>query len=159
MKKLIVFLPLYVAVLMSGCISHNANTDSAPLQVRLIANELKADMQVGEKISGQGKAVYLFYWIPLPGTSNNYAKGVLYDGSVITNGAIYPHTAQDVPFFSFFQASGSRAVEAATYDAVTKSNADVIIAPRYEVDKQDYFIFQLEEAKVQGYKGTIKNIH
>lgn len=159
MKKLIVLLSLYVVVLTSGCISHNANTNSAPLQVRLTANELKADVTVGEKISGQGKAVYLFYFIPLPGTSTNYAKGVLYDGSVITNGAVYPHTVTDVPFFSFFQASESRAVGAATYDAVTKSNADVIIAPRYEVEMQNYFIFQLEEAKVHGYKGTIKNIH
>lgn len=162
MKKLIVPLLLSV-VLSSGCIAHNTNTASAPLQVRLTANELKADVAVGDKISGQSKITY-FLGIPF-GSSNKYADGILYDGAIVTQAGVYnPYSpqAQDLfsSLFSLFVGNiQQEAAAQAAYDAITKSGADIIIAPRYVLDVQDFWIVKNVEAQVSGYKGTIKSIH
>lgn len=162
MKKFIIPL-LFSVALTSGCISHNANTASAPLQVRLTANELKADVAVGDKISGQAKITY-FLGIPF-GSTNKYADGVLYDGSVITQGGVYnPYSPQAQDFFAslfslFVGNIQQEAAAQAAYDAISKSNADIIIAPRYVLDVQDFWIVKNVEAQVTGYKGTIKSIH
>lgn len=160
MKRVILPFMFSVVVLASGCVTHTNNTASAPLQVRLNANELKADVAVGEKIAGQGRMVYLLGLWALPGSSDKFATGVQYDGSVITHGAILPHTSGEATWIPFIETSliEHRAVAAATHDALTKSSADVIIAPRYELEKQNYILFSIHEAKVSGYKGTIKSI-
>ncbi len=38
------------------------------------------------------------------------------------------------------------------------SGSDLIVAPRYEVNVQDYFIFKKVDVKVTGNKGSINNI-
>ena len=165
MKKVKLIVPLLfsVGILASGCIAHNANTASAPIQVRLTANELKADVAVGEKIAGQAKITY-FLGIPF-GSSNKFADGVLYDGSVVTQAGIYnPYGAQPADFvtalFSLFTFGVQHeAASQAAYDAISKSGADIIIAPRYVVDVQEFWIFKNVEAQVTGYKGTVKGIH
>lgn len=164
MKKLRLIAPLLfsVAALASGCIAHNANTVSAPLQVRLAANELKADVAVGEKISGQAKITY-FLTIPF-GSSNKYADGVLYDGAVVSQLGVYnPYAVQPGDFFSglfnLFSVGAHEAAAQAAYDAISKSGADIIIAPRYVADVQDFWLFKNVEVQVTGYKGTVKGIH
>lgn len=47
---------------------------------------------------------------------------------------------------------------AAAYKAVKSSGADLIIAPRYEVTEQDYFIFKKVDVTVKGNKGNIRSI-
>ena len=53
----------------------------------------------------------------------------------------------------------SSAKAAAAYKAVKASGADVIVAPRYEVDVQDYLVYKAVNVKVTGQKGTISSIH
>ncbi|MNJ65920.1 hypothetical protein D3C77_619600 [compost metagenome] len=52
----------------------------------------------------------------------------------------------------------SSAKAAAAFKAVKSSDADLIVAPRYEVSVQDYFVFKKVDVKVTGSKGSIKNI-
>ena len=164
MKKLRLIAPLLfsVAALASGCIAQHSNTLSAPMQVRLTANELKADVAVREKISGHAKITY-FLTIPF-GSSNKYADGVLYDGAVVSQLGVYnPYAVQPGDFFSslisLFSVGAHEAASQAAYDAISKSGADIIIAPRYVTDVQDFFIFKNVEVQVTGYKGTVKGIH
>ena len=150
MKKFVApLLLLSVVVLASGCISHNGNTASAPLHVNLVANDLKADVTVGEKISGQAKMTY--FMIFEFGGTGKYADGVSYDGTSTQLGG---------NLFSSLLAGDTYAgvKSSAAYDAISKSNADIIISPRYVVDVQDFGIFKTVEVKVTGYKGTIKSI-
>ena len=149
MKKLIAPLLLSVVALASGCVSQNVNTASAPLHVNLVANDLKADVVVGEKISGQAKVTY--FMIFEFGGTGKYADGVSYDGAST-------RMAGDI-FSSLLAGNTYAGVKAsAAHDAISKSTADVIISPRYVLDVQDFFIFKTVEAKVTGYKGTIKSI-
>lgn len=149
MKVMIPLLLFSVAALTTGCISHNANTSSAPLQVNLVSNELKADVVVGEKISGQAKITY-FFGIPF-GSTNKYADGVFYDGMIVDKSGWLASVMS-------LLGSVNEAKASAAYDAISKSNADVIISPRYTMDIQDFWIFKNVEAQVTGYKGTIKSI-
>ena len=52
----------------------------------------------------------------------------------------------------------SSAKAAAAFKAVKNSNADLIVAPRYEVSVNDYFLFKKVDVKVTGSKGTIRSI-
>ena len=47
---------------------------------------------------------------------------------------------------------------AAAFKAVKSSGADLIVAPRYEVSVQDYFVFKKVDVKVTGNKGNIAGI-
>lgn len=150
MKKIVApLLLLSVVMLTSGCTIHNANTASAPLHVNLVSNDLKADVAVGEKISGQAKVTY--FMIFEFGGTGKYADGVSYDGTSTQVGG---------DIFAALLAGNTYAgvKSSAAYDAISKSNADVIISPRYVLEVQDFLIFKTVEAKVTGYKGTVKSI-
>lgn len=47
---------------------------------------------------------------------------------------------------------------AAAYKAVKSSGSDLIVAPRYEVNVEDYFIYKKVDVTVTGNKGSIKSI-
>ncbi len=143
MKKL--WMPaLVVAALIttSGCTSHNINQPTAPL-VGQVDAKLKADVKVGEKITGQSSTNILFGWLQVGGDSQ-FADGVGYGGSSGSG-------------FSLLDPVAS-AKAAAAYKAVNSSGSDLIVAPRYEVNVADYFIFKKVDVTVTGNKGTINNI-
>jgi hypothetical protein len=50
------------------------------------------------------------------------------------------------------------AKSAAAYKAVTTSGADLIVAPRYDVHVEDYFVYKTVNVKVTGKKGTVTAI-
>ncbi len=143
MKKFALPALLSVAVLASGCATHNVSQPTAPLN-GYVDTGLKADVTVGEKISGESNVKILFGLFKLGG-SNKYADGVTFGSSASPFG------------FSGLDPISS-AKSAAAYDAVQKSGADVIVAPKYLVDVQDYFLFRDVKVTVSGYKGTINNI-
>lgn len=132
------------AILASGCSSYNISQPIAPVAGAVKTN-LKADVAVGESISGESKVNILFGFLKLGGDSH-FADGVTYgadSGSALSLAAFDPV---------------SSAKAAAAYKAVKSSNADLIVAPRYEVSIQDYFIFKKVDVKVTGNKGSINNI-
>ncbi|MNC56716.1 hypothetical protein D3C75_1063350 [compost metagenome] len=47
---------------------------------------------------------------------------------------------------------------AAAYKAVKASNADLIVAPRYEISEENYFVFKKVSVTVKGSKGNIRSI-
>ncbi len=128
----------------SGCVSYNMSQPAAPLSGE-VKSELKADVKVGEVISGESSTNILFGWLALGGDTQ-YADGVTY-GAAGGSGLGLP-----IPD------PVSNAKAAAAYKAVKSSGSALIVAPRYEVTVNDYFIFKQVNVKVTGNKGSIQSI-
>ena len=128
----------------SGCTTYNISQPSAALDQE-VKTGLKADVAVGETISGQSQVNILFGFLKFGGDSQ-FADGVTYGGE-----------SGGLGLSAFDPISSAKA--AAAFKAVKSSGSDLIVAPRYEVNVQDYFIFKKVDVKVTGNKGSIKSIH
>ncbi|MBK8972854.1 MAG: hypothetical protein IPM37_16530 [Hahellaceae bacterium] len=139
---------LLAVSLTAGCASHNISQPSAPIQ-SVISAPLEADIELGQDISGDSNATILF-GIFLLGQDNKYADGITYT------------TGQSTVDRGFFGGVLGQAIDgtkaAAAYKAVTASGADVIVAPRYVIDTQDYVILKQVSVSVKGKAGKIQNI-
>ncbi|MGV8920073.1 MAG: hypothetical protein ACOH2R_20090 [Pseudomonas sp.] len=143
MKKL--YLAAAVATLIattSGCVSYNASQPTAPI-TGAVTTDLKADVKVGEQITGESSTNILFGWLNVGGDTQ-FADGVTYDGS----------GGSAIGFLD----PVSSVKAAAAYKAVKSSGADLIVAPRYEVTVENYFVFKKVSVKVTGNKGSIASI-
>jgi len=143
MKKL--YLSAAVAALIattSGCVSYNMSQPSAPISGAVTA-DLKANVKVGEQISGESSTNILFGWLSVGGDTQ-FADGVTYGGA--------GGSAIGLPD------PISAVKAAAAYKAVKSSGSDLIVAPRYEVTVEDYIVFKKVNVKVTGNKGSIDSI-
>jgi uncharacterized protein YceK len=137
-KSSIAVLFVLLMVLVSGCSTLNQSQHSSNLQITTVA-PLQADIEVGKKISGSAsmtRILGIFNFGP-----NEYVDGVNYgDGgnSLFT-------------FSNYNELKG-----AAAYVAVTAAKADVIIAPQYIVQQNNYILFKTINVTVNGYEGNIK---
>ncbi|RON68807.1 hypothetical protein [Pseudomonas fluorescens] len=126
----------------SGCTSYNISQPSSPIDSQVKA-ELKADVTVGEAISGQSSVNILFGVLKFGGDTQ-FADGVSYGGdSGAGLGLLDPVSAVK---------------SAAAYKAVKSSGADLIVAPRYEINEDNYFVFKKVSVTVKGNKGLIRSI-
>lgn len=128
--------------LLTGCASQNVIQPTLPLG-GAVKTGLKADVKVGETITGESSVNILFSVLKLGGDTQ-FADGVTYGGG---EGG-----------FALGLDPVASAKSAAAYKAVKASGADVIVAPRYEVNVQDYFVYKTVNVKVTGNKGTITSI-
>ena len=130
-----------VVLATSGCMSHNVSQPNAPIAGSVTA-DLKANIEVGDVITSQSSSDILFGVLKISGDSE-FADGVSYGG---------PTPAFSLPD----PVSATKA--AAAFKAVKSSGADLIVAPRYAVSVEDYFIFKKVNVTVTGNKGMIKTI-
>lgn len=138
--KLIALSTLIAAA--SGCTSYNISQPSSPIDTQVKA-DLKADVSVGEAISGQSSVNILFGVLKFGGDSQ-FADGIVYGGDTGAGlGLLDPVSAVK---------------SAAAYKAVKSSGADLIVAPRYEVSEENYFVFKKVSVIVKGHKGSILSI-
>jgi hypothetical protein len=142
MKRIATIATVSAFALLTGCASQNVSQPAVPLNGTVETN-LKADVKVGETISGESSVNILFNMFKLGGDTQ-FADGVTYGGS---EGG-----------FALGLDPVASAKSAAAYKAVTASGADVIVAPRYEVNVQDYFVYKTVHVKVTGNKGTVTAI-
>ncbi|MNZ99399.1 hypothetical protein D3C78_1187210 [compost metagenome] len=142
MKHVAFAAALSTLALLTGCASQNLSQPSAPLN-GTVQTDLKADVKVGEAISGQSSVNILFGAIKLGGDTQ-FADGVTYGGG---DGG-----------FALGLDPVAAAKSAAAFKAVKSSGADLIVAPRYEVSVQDYLVYKTVNVKVSGNKGTISAI-
>lgn len=128
----------------AGCTSYNISQSSSPIDSQVKA-DLKADVVVGEAISGQSSVNILFGFLKFGGDSQ-FADGVAYggDGSGALGGLGFDPV--------------SAVKSAAAFKAVKSSGADLIVAPRYEVSEENYFVFKKVSVTVKGNKGSIRSI-
>ncbi|BCT32309.1 MULTISPECIES: hypothetical protein [Pseudomonas] len=128
----------------TGCTSYNISQPSSPIDSQVKA-DLKADVAVGEAISGQSSVNILFGFLQFGGDSQ-FADGVTYGGD--TGGGLGGLGLDPV----------SAVKSAAAFKAVKSSGADLIVAPRYEVSEENYFVFKKVSVTVKGNKGSIRSI-
>ncbi|AZC29856.1 hypothetical protein PUP68_10615 [Pseudomonas chlororaphis] len=142
MKKAFKFIALSTLIAASGCTSYNISQPAAPIDSQVKA-DLKADVAVGEAISGQSSVNILFGVLKFGGDTQ-FADGVTYGGDTGGGlGMLDPVSAVK---------------SAAAYKAVKASGADLIVAPRYEVSEENYFVFKKVSVTVKGNKGSIRSI-
>ncbi|MFL1549314.1 hypothetical protein K0P33_06175 [Pseudomonas sp. ArH3a] len=146
MKMLFKFVALSTLIAAaSGCVSYNASQPSSPIDSQ-VKTSLKADIAVGEAISGASSVNILFGVLKFGGDSQ-FADGVSYGGD--TGGSLGGLGLDPV----------SSVKSAAAFKAVKASGADMIVAPRYEVTEENYFIFKKVSVIVKGNKGNIRSIN
>lgn len=129
---------LFGVLLVSACQSTNISRISSPLQAS-IASDLCADIVVGNDISGEENALVFFGLFSVG--ANKFADGVNFG-------------AGDNPFGD----ANGKVKAAAAYQAVTSSQADLILDPRYTIRTTDYVIFKSVNAVVEGKGGTVRAI-
>ena len=142
MKRIATIATLSAFALLTGCASQNVSQPTAPLNGEVTTN-LKADVKVGETITGQSSVNILFGVFKLGGDTQ-FADGVTYGGG---EGG-----------FALGLDPVATAKSAAAFKAVKSSGADLIVAPRYEVSVQDYLVYKAVNVKVTGSKGTVTAI-
>ncbi|MBY6192287.1 hypothetical protein KUV78_00635 [Marinobacter hydrocarbonoclasticus] len=145
MKKALIASTLVLAGAMTGCSSLNTSAPSLPLS-GAVATDVKADIEVGEKITGESSSTRILFFTL--GAETEYADGVAYSAGG-SGGSLLPFSAPN-PVESV--------KAAAAYNAIQKSGADVIVAPRYTVKQDDFVVFGTISVTVEGYKGTITSI-
>jgi len=131
-----------VAFVVTGCSSTHVSQYSAPLEVQ-VKTEKPPVVEVGEPISGEAtiQRVLFFTW-----GSSKFADGVNYSASETPSG------------FSLLGDTMGSGKAAAAYNACVDSKADVIVVPRYTIEDNNYFVYQKTNFKVNGLKGTLKNV-
>lgn len=142
MKRIASIAAISTLALLTGCASQNVSQPTAPLNGE-VTTDLKADVKVGETITGQSSVNILFGVLKLGGDSQ-FADGVTYGGG---EGG-----------FALGLDPVATAKSAAAFKAVKSSGADLIVAPRYEVSVQDYLVYKAVNVKVTGNKGTVTAI-
>jgi hypothetical protein len=76
LKKLLIASSLVFAGALTGCSSLNTSAPSLPL-TGAVQTDVKADIEVGEKITGESSVTQLFGLLTL-GADSEYADGVAY---------------------------------------------------------------------------------
>lgn len=142
MKRIASIAAISTLALLTGCASQNVSQPTAPLNGE-VTTDLKADVKVGETITGQSSVNILFGMFKLGGDTQ-FADGVTYGGG---EGG-----------FALGLDPVATAKSAAAFKAVKSSGADLIVAPRYEVSVQDYLVYKAVNVKVTGNKGTVTAI-
>lgn len=142
MKRIASIAAISTLALLTGCASQNVSQPTAPLNGE-VKTDLKADVKVGETITGQSSVNILFGVFKLGGDTQ-FADGVTYGGG---EGG-----------FALGLDPVATAKSAAAFKAVKSSGADLIVAPRYEVSVQDYVVYKAVSVKVTGNKGTVTAI-
>ncbi len=135
---------LFAIISLNGCARFNTNTKGNEINIDDVEGiPMEVDVKVGDKISGTCSYKSLFgFALEHP---EKLAYGVELEHDVTPN--------------------ASECVQGAVYQAISSSNADVIIAPRYFSDEVNLFclpffnacIWRSQEMKVVGYKGTYGN--
>lgn len=144
MKKILMLQMLLI--LLVGCASteqHNGRQSVLMNNVTIEPRPLQADIQVGRAISGVGECESWFGFITKQPQKQTYGADM------------------QEPQGNFAPSACTRG---AVYDALSKNNADVIIAPRYtSIKKKNLCILGLclhtiDQIIVSGYKGDVINL-
>ena len=131
---------LCIPVMMVGCSTLNQSANSEGMTSRLNV-DFAADIDVGSLTKGQSHTTILFGIFTFG--DSKFADGVNYG----TNKT------------SFGFSPSEDAKSAAAYNALKKTNADILVAPRYTVEEFNFLnIFKTIDAEVTGYSGTIKSV-
>jgi len=145
-----------LSLILFSCTNVSYNQLAGDIDVKVTA-DLDASITVGDKISGKGSETLILFVFRLPGT--RYRA----EGSAVTMNSTSPAQFKLPLYSSFFGFMNpfnivEHAKGEAIHDAITSSNADLLINPKFTITEQDYFFYKSIKCEVTGRKGTIKSI-
>ncbi|MDD2365762.1 MAG: hypothetical protein PHN84_06310 [Desulfuromonadaceae bacterium] len=167
MKKISFLLAAGAMMVASGCSTLSTNTQSSNIGIGTQSN-FQANLDVTEKITGTCTVNrvlgFKFGDLNTIGT-NKKATGVDFSAAAAVSAGSSTGGGGFSDIFKGVQGLQDKfdvtmeCASAAAYNAITKSGADVIFAPRYtaEVTTVIPFIMETTNVSVTGYKGMIKN--
>ena len=145
-----------ISLLSLSCSNVSYNQLAGDIDISIKA-ELEANITVGDNISGVGSETVVFFIFRWPGTKYR-AEGstmVLDTSSPSTfKIPVLSNTLNSLNPFNVVEHAKGQAL----HNAITSSNADVIINPKFIITEQDFFIYKTVKCEVTGKKGTIKTI-
>jgi len=146
MKKI----TLLFLLVLTGCTFKNSDNLSSNININIESN-LEANITVGEKISGIGHETIILGILRLPSTKYS-AHGVTTNATIksIENISYKPMSY----ILNYIEFAKGKAI----HDAITSSNADLIINPQFIITEEDFFLYKTIKCEVSGWKGTIKTI-
>ena len=145
-----------LSLILFSCTNVSYNQLAGDIDIKVSA-DLDANITVGDKISGKGSETLILFIFRLPGT--RYRA----EGSGTTMSSTSPAQLK-LPLYSSFLGFMNpfniveHAKGEAIHDAITSSNADLILNPKFTITEQDYFFYKSIKCEVTGRKGTIKSI-
>ena len=128
-----------LALSLSACSSVNYSTTSAPLAPSLHSHH-SAELKFNTPVSASSQETVLFGIFSIGG-DNTYADGVNY----------FPENALNLSVLD----TTARVKAAAAYKALTKAKADVLYAPVYYVQEDNYILWKNVKASVRAYPANI----
>jgi hypothetical protein len=128
---------------LTGCQSTNISARSARISPG-IETTLKADIIVGNDISGNVKETVILGLFGIGGPTK------FADGACQSNGSGVLSDILPSPLIGL--------KSAAAYKAIGGKAGDIIVAPKYVIEIEDYFLWKNYDVTVQGKSGKIKNI-
>lgn len=146
MKKLIIGAAL--AAVACGCVSVNQNDGGNACRKPAIAKDIVHEkFAVDQKlVSAEDNIFCLFGWICW-GSSSTHIADVVCDGS------------GERPILGIFDNRGIKQAKNGAYaNACDKANCDQIVATKYKVTTEDYFVFKKIKAEVKGYPATLTGV-
>ena len=137
MKKLMMFSALAVASALVGCTTINKNDGgNSCLRPQVIKDGMQIKYDVGEaKVSGTDQINCLFGFISWGSTASHVcdqSEGSFFGNDIVKNGAYA--------------------------NACDAGNCDQIVAARYKITTDDYFVFKKIKAEVSGFPATAKSV-
>lgn len=128
----------------TGCTSIEANRVGNQVAVKM---DLRLDPKVeikSKKISGTAAVHSILGFINWGVDSQ--AVGVNFGGSAAAD------------FLSFIPSGENVARNGAVYNACFNNKADLLVAPQYILQKEDYIVYKVIRCQVTGFPGTIKSV-
>ena len=138
MKK--VLFATLATLALSACTATHQSVPTGALKLN-VENDRTANIQIGQKVSGNSKATVILGLFKLSDDSK-YADGVNYG----MGGFVSPlDPTADIK-------------AAAAYKAVKAGSGDVLFAPIYEIEEENYFLWKKYNVNVNAYSGKILGI-
>ena len=143
-------------LLLFSCSKLSYNQVYSDINVNITA-DLNASITVGDNISGVGNETLVLFFFRWPGT--RYRT----EGGATTLNSNFPAT-MSIPVYSTLLSWMNpfniieHAKGQAIHNAITTSNADILINPKFTITEQDFFFYKTVKCEVSGKKGTIKSI-
>lgn len=149
MKNVIVMCFIACLVMIcSGCVQINSS-DAGSMNIHPHTvgptDDYRPLYEVGKnKVSAQSNVKCLF-WIFVWGSDNAYADNAKVTGHPL--GRLFP-----------FLNAKQTAAQAAFYKACKQANCDAVVAARYEITFEDYFIYKKMNVEVKGFPARLKGV-
>ena len=150
------YILMIAALYFTSCTNVSYNQLSGNVDVNITAN-LIADITVGDKISGNGSETVILWIFRLPGKRFKAEGDVVAFSSAKPSNIKVPILSSVFSFFNVFNVIQNVKGEA-IHDAITLSNADLIVNPKFIITEDDFFLFKTVKCEVTGKKGIIKSI-